>query len=176
MPSNRAFIILFAIGVAVASLPGSARGASEMWEEELRQICVDSGQTKLPKNLTIHHVIDDGYFLSELRPVVFVSAFYLFRLDLNKGKVIATGVVLKQDGSQVALPRVASKMRSGIADKGKTVSIQFEPGDIIEWKVKMKGLPAVRAGECWTLELGIKSTEATSVASRLQSLLAVTKP
>ena len=163
------------VALLIAAIPWSASEATVMWEEDFRMICNETGRKSLPKKMTIRQVIDDSFFsdAAEINAVMFAS--YLFRVDVDKGKVIVTGVVLKSDGSEVALPRLARKVKDGDAEKHRSTDAGFEPGDVIEWKVKLKGLAPLDGFDCWVLEVGIVSTDSGFVLSDLMSISSVTK-
>ena len=80
-------------------------------------------------------MVDDPFFATAARVEVGVAASYLFRFDVNSGRVVATGVLVKPDGSEHELPRVAGRMSGGDADKGRPTDLEFNPGDMIEWTV-----------------------------------------
>lgn len=175
MSARLVLTLIVTIMMVMALIPHSAGGAVGMWEEDFRMICNDSGNKRLPKKLTIYQAIDDSFFATAVQTNAVLFASYLFRFDINSGKVIADGVVMKQDGSQVSLPRLKAKMKNGDADKGRSINVVVEPGDVIEWKVKMKGLAPLQGFDCWILEVGVTGTDAVAAMSRLKSMSSLTR-
>ena len=175
MTWTRSLSLAVTLSLVIAALPGSAGGAINQWEEDLRMICSDSGRQSLPKKLTIRQVVDDSFFADATATNVVLFASYLFRWDVNKGKVIVEGLLLKSDGREEPLPRLAGKMKDGDAEKHKPAGTVFEPGDVIEWKVKLRGLAPLEDFDCWMLEVGIVGTDSEFGLANIISVSKLTR-
>lgn len=170
MTSRRTLFLAVALSITLSLTLGSAVESTIFGEQDLRIICNESGQQSLPKKVTIRQVVDDSFFASATLVEVGVGASYLFRFDVDSGKVIATGVLVKLDGSEHDLPRIAGRMKGGDAEKGKATDLVFEPGDIIEWSVKLKGLAPLEGLDCWSLTVGLAASDSMSTFSGMISM------
>ena len=90
----------------------------------------------------------------------FLDAAYLTRFDVTGGGVIVKGTVVKEDGTKMPLPKLVGKMQFGNADQSRSADILLERGDMIEWKVKLRGLDRLSGPqECFALELLVSGSE-----------------
>ena len=132
--------------------------------------CTEESSAAVPKKLTIYQIVNDSVVAAASQPAIGFFASYLFRFDVDSGRVIAQGTVLKQDGSKISLPKLSGKMKFGDAEKIKDTTADFEVGDIIEWKVKFKNLPRLRAGlDCLSIDLSIGGSDSVVAMSGLRS-------
>ena len=159
MASTRTLIVEAVLTLGLVTTPWALSAANIMWEEDMRMVCSESGVQSLPKKIKIRQVIDDPFFANASETNVVLFASYILRFEINQGKVVVTGVLVKSDGQEILLPRLSGKMKAGDAEKNKPAGTVFEPGDIIEWTVKLKGLPPLEGFDCWMLELGIVATD-----------------
>jgi len=157
--------IAITLSITLALSIGSVAAATIFSEQDVRIICNESGQQSLPKKMTLRQVVDDSFFASASSVEVGVSVSYLFRFDVNSGKVVATGILMKLDGTEHDLPRIAGRMKAGDADKGKATDLVFEPGDMIEWTVKLKQLAPLEGFDCWSLAVGLVASDSMSAQS-----------
>ena len=116
--------------------------------------CSDGAEEALPKKITLLQVVNDKSFSYVSGVDIFLEAVYLRRFDATGGGVIVKGTVVKEDGTRMPLPKLVGKMRFGNAEDAKGTDITLERGDIIEWKVKLKGLHSLSgAGDCFAMDL-----------------------
>lgn len=117
-------------------------------------LCSEGGQEVLPKKITLLQVINEKAWSGSSGTDIFLDAAYLSRFQVSGGGVIVKGTVIKEDGTRSSLPRLVGKIRFGFADQSKASAVALQRGDMIEWKVKLKGLdPLSGAGDCFALEL-----------------------
>lgn len=116
--------------------------------------CGEGGQEALPKKITLLQVINEKAWSGFSGLDIFLDAAYLSRFQVSGGGVVVKGTVVKEDGTRLPLPKLVGKIQFGNADQSKSAEVALERGDVIEWKVKLRGLePLSGAGDCFALEV-----------------------
>ena len=176
MASKKILLGALSLTLVIAVSPWSRCEASIVGETVLHLQCSESGQESLPKRLTMLQIVADGSFASAPYVGLEVFASYPFRFDVDSGKVVVNGILIKADGTEIDLPRMAARMRYGDADNMKSTNVIIDRGDIIEWKIKLKGLvPLAGLADCFTIQVGVLCSETLpftslmAVSSGLQS-------
>jgi hypothetical protein len=132
--------------------------------------CSELSSESAPKKFTLYQVINDDLLSSVSESSIGLLASYIFRFDVESGKVIAKGTVLKEDGTTTSLPKLVGRMKLGDAEQVKTTDVELEVGDIIEWTIKLKNLARLQAGgDCLTVFMSVGGSDAVQAMSSFMS-------
>jgi len=148
--------------VIVLGLPLTLR-ATLILEGQQWALCSEGGPETLPKRFTLLQVINDKDLSDRTNFGVAFDAEYLFRLDVESGKVIVRGTMIREDGTEIPLPKLRGRMRLGGTSDERAANTSFARGDMIEWRIRLKNLARLAgADDCFLLSVGVTGSDVRS--------------
>lgn len=166
MMTKRVLLRTATLAFVLATIPLMPSAASIVGETVMHLQCSESGPESLPRRITLLQVFNDDSFTSAPYLAAEILATYPFRYDVDSGRAVATGTLIKADGTEISLPRLSGRRRFGDASKVKPLAVSIDRGDIIEWKIKLKSLPPLMGlGDCFFVQVGVACSETIPISS-----------